>query len=86
MRRRTPSQNHMDKHVGMMLRLFRLNRKMTQVEVAEKVGSEISELRDYERGGVTVPAMKLNQLCKIYEVRMSQLFARVAITSSANDN
>lgn len=55
-----------DRHVGMRLRLLRLNHKMSQTELGDKVGVTFQQIQKYERGANRIGASRLWALCEIF--------------------
>lgn len=55
-----------DRHVGMRLRLLRLNHKMSQTELGDRVGVTFQQIQKYERGANRIGASRLWNLCEIF--------------------
>lgn len=63
-----------DRHVGMRLRLLRLNHKMSQTELGDKVGVTFQQIQKYERGANRIGASRLWSLCEIFEAEPNFFF------------
>ena len=63
-----------DRHVGMRLRLLRLNHKMSQTELGDKVGVTFQQIQKYERGANRIGASQLWSLCEIFEAEPNFFF------------
>lgn len=67
-----------DRHVGMRLRLLRLNHKMSQTELGDKVGVTFQQIQKYERGANRIGASRLWKLCEIFEAEPNFFFDGLA--------
>lgn len=63
-----------DRHVGMRLRLLRLNSKMSQTELGDKVGVTFQQIQKYERGANRIGASRLWSLCEIFDAEPNFFF------------
>ena len=63
-----------DRHVGMRLRLLRLNHKMSQTELGDKVGVTFQQIQKYERGANRIGASRLWSLCEIFKAEPNFFF------------
>ncbi len=63
-----------DRHVGMRLRLLRLNHKMSQTELGDKVGVTFQQIQKYERGANRIGASRLWKLCEIFNAEPNFFF------------
>lgn len=63
-----------DRHVGMRLRLLRLNHKMSQTELGNRVGVTFQQIQKYERGANRIGASRLWSLCEIFEAEPNFFF------------
>ncbi len=63
-----------DRHVGMRLRLLRLNHKMSQTELGDKVGVTFQQIQKYERGANRIGASRLWKFCEIFEAEPNFFF------------
>lgn len=63
-----------DRHVGMRLRLLRLNHKMSQTELGDKVGVTFQQIQKYERGANRIGASRLWSLCEIFSAEPNFFF------------
>jgi transcriptional regulator with XRE-family HTH domain len=63
-----------DRHVGMRLRLLRLNHKMSQTELGDRVGVTFQQIQKYERGANRIGASRLWNLCEIFDAEPNFFF------------
>jgi transcriptional regulator with XRE-family HTH domain len=63
-----------DRHVGARLRLLRLQRGLSQSEVAGRVGLTFQQLQKYEKGSNRVSASKLFELAAVLNVPVQDFF------------
>jgi len=63
-----------DKHVGMRLRMLRLNNNMSQTELGEKVGVTFQQIQKYERGANRIGASRLWKFCEIFNAQPNFFF------------
>ena len=63
-----------DRHVGMRLRLLRLNHKMSQTELGDRVGVTFQQIQKYERGANRIGASRLWSLCEIFSAEPNFFF------------
>ena len=64
--------------IGRRLKNARLNRHMTQAEVAKKLGVTYQAISNYERGTTQVSTDTLSKLCCIYQIPVSKLLVTPA--------
>lgn len=51
--------------MGQRIRLARLNRRLSQTAVADKLGITFQQIQKYEKGTNAVSTKRLNQLCEV---------------------
>lgn len=68
------SVSEVDLHVGLRLRLLRLDKGWSQTRVAEQIGISYQQLQKYESGMNRIGAGRLWELCQIYTVQPNTLF------------
>jgi transcriptional regulator with XRE-family HTH domain len=66
---------HIDTPLGDALRLERDARNLSREWLAQRLGVSTSTVQRYENGSQRVPAARLWQICGIYGVTVSELFA-----------
>ena len=71
--------------IGRRLKKARLDAKLTQKEVADKLGITYQAISNYERGTNRVDTDTLSRLCKIYGIAISDLLSTPAWTSEMFD-
>ena len=65
-------ENLNDNKIGMNIKKYRKG-KMTQQELADKIGKTESSIRKYEKGLVTIPLDVLNNIATTLEVKVADL-------------
>ena len=77
-----------NENLGNRLKELRLTHRLTQQEIAEKMGIPKSTYGNYERGERGVPLSQLNKLCAIYNVKMDDFVKedRIVIEKPINRN
>jgi transcriptional regulator with XRE-family HTH domain len=73
-----------DRHVGERVRMRRLIMKMSQTELAEKVGITFQQVQKYERGTNRIGASRLHLISQALEVPVSFFFEDVEGQKSRN--
>jgi transcriptional regulator with XRE-family HTH domain len=68
-------QHPVDVHVGARLRLFRIERGMSQTEMAQGVGLTFQQVQKYEKGTNRVSASKLFEFARLLKVPVHAFFA-----------
>lgn len=61
-----------DNKIGMNIKKYRKG-KMTQQELADKIGKTESSIRKYEKGLVIIPLDVLNKIATVLDVRITDL-------------
>ena len=82
----TEETKAIDRHVGMRLRLLRLNHKMSQTELGDKVGVTFQQVQKYERGSNRIGASRLWRLCEIFEAEPNFFFEGLGEEGSGKNN
>lgn len=59
--------------VGSKIRKYRKAKKITQEELAEKIGIKNNTISAYERGVIEVPHSKLLEVAKVLEIKYTHL-------------
>ena len=60
--------------MGKRIRRYRREKKLTQEELADKVGMHYTTLSRIERGVSNPPVQTINKIAKVLRVDMSELF------------
>jgi len=63
-----------DKFVGAQLKLLRKGAKLSQSDLAEKVGVTFQQIQKYERGTNRIGASRLWDFCKVFDVNPGHFF------------
>jgi transcriptional regulator with XRE-family HTH domain len=67
-----------DVRVGEKLRSFRLQRKLSQTQIAETVGLTFQQIQKYEKGVNRVSASKLFEFAELLDVSVESFFSDVS--------
>lgn len=78
----TRKSGPLDAMVGVRIRMFRINRGMSQALLAERIGVTFQQLQKYERGVNRVGASRLSQIASVLGVSVGELFESVGPGSS----
>jgi transcriptional regulator with XRE-family HTH domain len=68
------SPHPVDIHVGSRIRLFRAQNRLSQVELAEKVGVSFQAIQKYETGEIRISASRLYEVAQVLGVTPGSLF------------
>jgi transcriptional regulator with XRE-family HTH domain len=60
--------------VGAKIRMFRINRGMSQTALAERVGVSFQQVQKYEKGANRVGASRLSQIASALGITVGELF------------
>ena len=64
----------LDAMVGARIRMFRVDRGMSQTVLAERIGVTFQQIQKYERGANRVGASRLSQIASVLGVSVGELF------------
>jgi len=64
----------LDAMVGAKIRMFRINRGMSQTALAERIGVTFQQVQKYERGANRVGASRLAQIASVLDVSVGEFF------------
>src|SRR3954466_12235000 len=64
----------LDAMVGSKIRMFRINRGMSQTALAERVGVSFQQVQKYEKGANRVGASRLSQIASVLGITVGELF------------
>ena len=70
----TRKSGPLDALVGARIRMFRMNRGMSQIVLAERTGVNCQQLQKYERGTERVGASRLSRIAAVLDVSVGELF------------
>jgi transcriptional regulator with XRE-family HTH domain len=70
----TRKSGPLDALVGARIRMFRMNRGMSQIVLAERAGVNCQQLQKYERGTERVGANRLSRIAAVLDVSVGELF------------
>lgn len=70
----TRKSGPLDAMVGARIRMFRVNRGMSQTMLAERIGVTFQQVQKYERGANRVGASRLSQIASVLGVSVGELF------------
>jgi transcriptional regulator with XRE-family HTH domain len=60
--------------VGAKIRMFRINRGLSQTALAERVGVSFQQVQKYEKGANRVGASRLSQIASVLGISVGDLF------------
>jgi len=63
-----------DLHVGVGIRSLREARRLTQAELAQKLGITTQQVQKYESGANRVSASRLYDIAQVFDVKVSYFF------------
>lgn len=66
-----------ENHIGKQIKLLRLSRKISQKELAKKMGITYQQVQKYENGLNKISVSRLWQVCDIFEVSPNFLFENI---------
>jgi len=64
-----------DAMVGAKIRIFRKNRKISQTELAERIGVTFQQVQKYEKGTNRVGSSRLSRIAAVLGISVGELFA-----------
>jgi transcriptional regulator with XRE-family HTH domain len=64
----------LDAMVGARIRMFRINREMSQTALAERIGVSFQQVQKYEKGANRVGASRLSQIASVLGITVGELF------------
>jgi transcriptional regulator with XRE-family HTH domain len=64
----------LDAMVGARIRMFRINRGMSQTALAERIGVTFQQVQNYEKGANRVGASRLSQIASVLGISVGELF------------
>src|ERR1043166_6026996 len=70
----TRKSGPLDAMVGARIRVFRVDRGMSQTMLAERIGVPFQPVQKYERGAQRVGARPLSQIASVLGVAVGELF------------
>ena len=79
--------NHIDKHLGLRLRMQRLTLRMSQTALADSIGVTFQQVQKYEKGTNRVSASTLQKLSETLQVPVAYFFeglSRGAVLDAPN--
>ena len=63
----------LDKAIGARMRMYRLQRKLSQEAIADELGVTFQQIQKYEKGTNRVSGSRLVKLCDVLHVRPEQI-------------
>ena len=64
----------LDAMVGAKIRMFRINRGMSQTVLAERIGVTFQQVQKYEKGANRIGASRLSQIASVLGISVGELF------------
>jgi transcriptional regulator with XRE-family HTH domain len=77
------SPNPIDVEVGKRIRIERLNKRMSQTELADPLGVTFQQVQKYERGSNRVGAGRLMAIAEKLDIPVTSFFSTSAVESAA---
>lgn len=77
MKKDVRTATEVDAYVGAQLKALRKLEKLSQTQLANKVGVTFQQIQKYERGTNRIGASRLWELCKVFDVSPSRFFEGV---------
>jgi transcriptional regulator with XRE-family HTH domain len=65
-----------DAEIGRRLRLLRNERKISQTEIAERLGVTFQQIQKYEKGNNRIAASRLEEIADFFKVPMAFFFGQ----------
>ena len=69
--------DEVEKNIGRQIRMLRISEKISQKELAQKMGITYQQIQKYENGLNRISVTRLWQFCKIFEISPDYLFEGV---------
>lgn len=82
----TKLPNATDRDVGKRISVYRRGKKLTQPQLAERIGITYQQLQKYELGKNRITVGKLADIAAVLEVDMNVFFDHNRSGSASNDN
>lgn len=70
----TKMPDALDVMVGAKIRIFRIHRRISQIELAEQIGVTFQQVQKYERGINRIGASRLSRIATVLDVSIGELF------------
>ena len=64
----------LDALVGARIRVFRINRKISQTDLAEQIGVTFQQVQKYEKGTNRIGASRLSRIAAVLGISVGELF------------
>lgn len=74
MSRKTKSMQAVDRHVGQKIKWYRLQRNLSQDDLATALGISYQQLHKYENGSNSASASRLSDIARILRVQVGDFF------------
>lgn len=85
MSRKTQSMQAIDQHVGHKIKWYRVQRGLSQYELAERLDISYQQLHKYENGSNSVSASRLSDICKILGITVDKIFDDIGTKNEQTD-
>jgi transcriptional regulator with XRE-family HTH domain len=82
----TRKSGPLDAMVGAKIRIFRINREMSQTALAERIGVSFQQVQKYEKGANRVGASRLSQIASVLGITVGELFESSQEKSAASNS
>lgn len=74
-----------ERHVGTQIKMLRIAQKMSQKDLAQKMGITYQQVQKFESGLNRIAIGRLWQICKIFEISPNYLFDDILANSPKSD-
>ncbi len=69
--------HEIENHIGKQIKLLRLSRKISQKELAKRMGITYQQVQKYENGLNKISVSRLWQVCDIFDISPNYLFENI---------
>lgn len=83
-RTKIESENDFLKKIGLLLKNYRIKKKLTQSQVAKKINMNKNDISKYENGKQSLNILTLKKMCDFYGINIATLF--YTIEKAPEDN
>lgn len=80
-----PRANELDRQVGARIRQLRVERGLSQGELATKIGVTYQQMHKYERGLNRISVGRLGDLVEVFEISITDFFSGLIAEPAENE-
>ncbi len=85
MPRKATTNKHIDRLIGQRVRFFRIERQLSQHELASKLGISYQQLHKYETGANSISISRLYQIAEALQIRAPKIFEGLEAAAGEKD-